>query len=287
MTLVVGLLSPNYVIQVSDRQLVTLEGDGSVRQREGEFNKAVLYCNVMAFAYCGLAEMGPRRQRTDLWMADRFNAVGHVDQGELLAHLVKEATERMKHPLFQRLSKAQRRHAFMAVGWAQIDGGGDLEPYLSLVSNFHAPERGGIELADARPEFQIAHQHRLGPGAVTYAFWIGADLTKREQKFLHDAVKDLDPRRSEYPHQAVRALVGQVRSVAGRLETVGKGLLVNILPREAAEDRGPNLMLAGGPEPGHQTFLYVPPDQDTAIVYGPTYACGGVQMANFEARGLR
>ena len=79
----------------------------------------------------------------------------------------------------------------------------------------------------------------------------------------------------------------QVRSVAARLEPVGRGLLVNVLPREAVEDRGPNIILAGEPQSDlRETFLYVPPGIGTRrVVYGPTYACGGVQgCSNFEAR---
>lgn len=284
MTFVVGLLSPNHIIQVSDRRLVTLEGDGSVRQREGEFNKAVLYCNLMAFAYCGLAEMGPRRQRTDLWMADGFNAAGEVDQGQLLADLGRRATERLRHPLFKRLAPSQRRHGFMAVGWAALDGSGRLEPYVSVLSNFSASSQGGAGRSEAESAFQIDLQDRLGNRGI-YATWMGAVLTDGERG-LFDEIDRLDPLANDFAERAVRILITQIRSVADRLETVGRGLLVNVIPREATRPRAGNLLLAGSPEEGEQTFLYVPPDQDTGVVYGPTYACGGVQMSNFEARGV-
>ena len=90
MTLVISLISRDHAIQISDRKLVWVESDGSIRDREGEFNKAVLYCKRIAFSYCGLAEAGPRRQRTDLWLADELRELGEVDQGALIVGLAEE-----------------------------------------------------------------------------------------------------------------------------------------------------------------------------------------------------
>jgi hypothetical protein len=55
MTLVMSLITESWAIQVSDRRLVWLGPDSVVSRKDDERNKAVLWCNRLAFAYTGLA----------------------------------------------------------------------------------------------------------------------------------------------------------------------------------------------------------------------------------------
>ena len=68
MTLVLNLITESWAIQVSDRRLVWLDR-GKIVRKDDERNKAVMWCNRLAFAYTGLAELGPMREPTDEWLA--------------------------------------------------------------------------------------------------------------------------------------------------------------------------------------------------------------------------
>ena len=69
---------PWLVIQVSDRRLVGVRDDRVVWRR-GKKNKAVLWCNRLAFAYTGLAELGEKR-RTDCFEAVETQETHRVHQ---------------------------------------------------------------------------------------------------------------------------------------------------------------------------------------------------------------
>jgi hypothetical protein len=63
---------------------------------------------------------------------------------------------------------------------------------------------------------------------------------------------------------------------------VGRGLLVNVIPRLAVE-RDSGFLIAGEYEADVPTFLYVDPGDAHGVLYGPTATCGGAVLANFKA----
>jgi hypothetical protein len=134
MTLIVSAATPDAVLQVSDRQFVWLRSDGTSQRHDDDANKALFYAGRIAFAFTGLAEVGPRRQRTDLWMADVLEPVS--GQAEALQALATAATERFQHPLIKRHPPALRAHEFVGVGWTRFPPDHDhFEPYIAVVSN--------------------------------------------------------------------------------------------------------------------------------------------------------
>ena len=56
MTLVITAIFPTVVLQASDRRVTYLQG-GRTISADNERNKAVLYCNRVAFSYTGAAEI--------------------------------------------------------------------------------------------------------------------------------------------------------------------------------------------------------------------------------------
>jgi hypothetical protein len=56
MTLVVSMLTHDYVVQVSDRCMTFERGDGAVRFEDGH-NKAVLFERRIAFGYTGAGQI--------------------------------------------------------------------------------------------------------------------------------------------------------------------------------------------------------------------------------------
>lgn len=281
MTLVLSLLSPECVVQVSDRRLVWFDQAGQIRRRDDEKNKSVLWCHRMAFAYTGLAELGMER-RTDLWLANRMAeweatvSGPSVDQGELVVAIRDKATEYFRGPRISRIPADQRRHAFVGVGWGKIEGAAEYAPYSVVIANF-------VGSGPARERF-IWDGARL-EGDDGHLSWFGQDLTADEQRFAQDRLRTLDPYSTGYADHASAIMGETIRAVAHRSEAVGRGLLITVLPRGSlpATKGGGGFLLAGSSEPDTQTFLYVAPDDTQGVQYGPTYTCGGRLMTNFAA----
>ena len=137
MTLIISVLTEDAVLQASDRRLVWLEPDGSFRPRDDDRNKAVMFGKRMVFAYTGLANLGPRKQKTDDWLAQVLhNCREDGDQGDILDSLARETTARLQHDLYANLPAAQRGHEFSVVGWAAFpDSKPSFRPYFAWVSN--------------------------------------------------------------------------------------------------------------------------------------------------------
>src|SRR4051794_20829200 len=134
MTLMISVITDKAVLQVSDRRLIWLEADGSTRPMNDNKNKAVVFGKRMVFAYTGLANLGPRRQRTDEWLAEEIRQAiqGPGSQDEILEHIARKATERLQHHLCASLPTVQRGHEFVACGWAHFLDfePGEFRPYV-------------------------------------------------------------------------------------------------------------------------------------------------------------
>jgi hypothetical protein len=92
MTMVLNCMTPEFVVQVSDRRLTY--PDGSVA--DDRANKAVMYCGHFFIGYTGLAVLGdptlPRGARTDWWIADVLSPAD-LEPSEAFNHLASEATK--------------------------------------------------------------------------------------------------------------------------------------------------------------------------------------------------
>jgi hypothetical protein len=285
MTLILSLLTEHEVVQVSDRRFTFSRPDGSVVSRNDERNKAVLFCGRVLFGFAGRGDLGVKRS-TDFWLADRICKVlgesPNADHGTLLAGIAESAST-----LFSRAYRGQRQ-AFVAVGWARF---GDnvrrspvtpeqFTPYLARISNFHGND--GAELATVNAEFSVfLHMQPAGGG---YVLDVPRHLSDEERRRLVKDLRDADRARSV--NELVEILGDQVRAVADRDSGVGRGLMISVLPRAALGDASALTVLAGGPNPEAQSFLYVPPSGDTAVQLGPVATCGQGVAAGFRAEPI-
>jgi hypothetical protein len=292
MTLILSVLTRDCVIQVSDRRLVSLDTGCAV---EDERNKTVLWCGRLSFGFTGLANLGVEQGRTDLWLAETLASVEtavlsgdltveRFDQRQLLEQLAARCTTEFRRMTIAELDPQMRRHAFVAVGWARFDEETDFAPYLAHVSNVYSPDLS--PLREPSEEF-VVWWKRLEPSDDGFFFAEGQGYDEEETTAtvqllgaLWDAYKD--------PAVIVEALVEKVRGkAAAPRSAVGKGMLVNVLPRGALrEEASGRMVLLSEPLADQQTFMYLP--SDTAlpgVAYGPTYTCGGSITADFQAIG--
>lgn len=269
MTLVLSLITESWAIQVSDRKQVWQRADGEIVREDDNENKAVLWCNRLAFAYAGLGELGPKREATDEWLsrelAEWWVEAGEIEQGQdaVVAAIAERATVAINRaPLVASIPAHQRRHAFVGVGWARFDQRGGMVPYIVQIHNH--PTSTDLA-APAEEEFGSAIL-RLPEDRNIFVNWMGQELQDRE-KVLLEELKRGDPSSRAYGEHAVGVMVSIVRSVAERNEFVGRGLLVNCLPCWAIRPGDTSaFLIASGPLAENLTFLYLPADSDDLVV---------------------
>jgi hypothetical protein len=285
-TFVLSALTQHEVIQVSDRRLSSWR-NGQLVDSDDEKNKAVLFCGRLMFGVTGVAELG-HEGRTDLWLAERICDVIReskpTSQSEILLGLAGKATRLFAQPGYQ-----GRAHAFVGAGWGRFnphdpDAPGEphkFQPYVPLISNFH----------DSSGEEQTTVSD-------TFSVWVGALQEGKGGVFVFEAPRHLSPDEKTrliaelaYANRArdrdamVNAMAGAVIAVAERDEGVGKGLMINCLPRSSLGSPPRIMALASMPSDA-QTFLYVPPSGDTVVQLGPVTTCGGGISKDFRAEPL-
>lgn len=228
------------------------------------------------------------REPTDEWLArelaESWTAAGGADQsqGAVVAAIAGRATAAMKRPRIARtIPPHQRRHAFVGVGWARFQGKEGMEPYIAQIHNL--PQASGHKAPAVADEFEVAILRLPEGDKRVFVNWIGQELDEPARALL-DELKRGDPRSREYGVHAAGVLVEIVRTVAAGNDLVGRGLLINSLPRWAIHPgQSETLLLASGPTDDNLSFLHLPHDEDSTIIHGPRYVCEGRQMANFKA----
>lgn len=279
---------------MSDRRLVKqATGAGEAEFEDDESNKAVLWRGRLAFAYSGLADLGEHR-RTDLWLANALAAIPEeargvpgphiLDQRYLLERLADHCTEEFRRTTIQSLDTEMRRQAFVAVGWARFDGEEHFSPYLACVSNLYARE-DPVPLRNPADEFSF-WVRRLDASEGGYFYAEGQRLGDEEQAALVQRLGALDAA-FPGPDPLIEALIETVREKADAPHSlVGRGLLVNVLPRlSVVAGQSDSMVLLGPPLPDRQTFLYLRSDQGAPDEwYGPTFVGDGMVMSGFTVR---
>lgn len=259
MTLVLTCLTKEYVLQVSDRRLTWPNG----RVADDNANKAVLLANQMAFAYTGRARVGP--ERTDVWLAHVLRDMSHGPAAaanglEVIVSLGRRATEASRGvPL------SQARLAFVAAGFARLAAGEPLRPYVSFISNALTDQLDWLPAAE--PTFVGRTLVKANDRQNYFCPSAGERLLPEEVRSLSRSLRRIVDHETG-PEPAADVMVETIRKVAKRTRTVGEDLLVNCLPRAAAEAESWALR-ATRPNLEGPTFLNVVAGQDDGVHRAP------------------
>ncbi|MBW4703806.1 hypothetical protein [Micromonospora sp. RL09-050-HVF-A] len=272
MTLIATLASNSVVVQVSDRRISLLHPDGSTELRDDVTNKAVLYENRATLSFTGLAEL--EGQTTDLWIAQRLAAAPNLNDG--LEKLTNDLTV-----LFRRRPYRGHSHSIVMTGWKR-NGSDEPTPFSGLVSN----------------QFEVGKGWRASPSADFDWF---VEMARPELPTLIFA-PDLVPRtsaRALYRQllrvksqglnvaNAVDLIAGEIRSVADYRPTVGRELMVSVLPKSAVP-LGPVTelsVISGHANSDTPTFCSLSASGDQ-VAYGPTMIMNGMIISGFQARPI-
>jgi len=269
-TLILGCATQKHAVQVSDRRLVTPDG----QLFDDDTNKAVLFCGRMALSYTGLAELDGKR--TDLWLTEVLSSC------QSLSDAVYAIRDRSTS-IFQSIALPPqlKRHAFVGVGWSRRSAEEPYRPMLCSISNAQDDELNWIPVP--REEFRVRvfllqESHRLGFMSAGQSLDVRDTISLR-RNLLRCAARGIGPR------SLLKLLVSAIDKVAATNPTVGRNLLSISLPLEAVGS--PDLFVVSAPpSESSLSFLYMPVGSGRVIQYGPSFVCQGVVMTNFQAGPL-
>jgi hypothetical protein len=263
MTLIVSVVGPGLVFQVSDRRVTVVAPDGTRSVREEPAIKSVVFCNRAIFGFSGYAEL--ERTRTDLWIADRL----------VEANSVADGLDRIRARLDRVWTGPRYEFGSSVVGVGYLlDNSAAKDPFIALVSNQFAD---GEWLETRQPTFSTTLMRFANEIAVFAApGWLQEDAITDLKQQLGTA-RDLE--------SAVSAVVASIREVAREHLEVGADLILSILPQSSAGDRESVLRgsLDGRLSVESPTFHYLP-EHASSVVFGPTFVCGGSVSTDFSVR---
>lgn len=274
MTLVLSALTATHVYQVSDKRITSLR-DGAVL--DDDRVKAVQYCNQMAFAYTGLAEL--QRRPFHEWLVDALAA---------RASSLEDAVNHLRTALTDEFSKislspAQKRHAVVGVGWAQLDDEEILSSFQIVVSNALGPDHRWEPVAG--PAFRVwAVERKNRP---VYVSTVGApmptEVLVRLERDITNAIQ-----RAATPHDIIRLLALAARRTAHQNSAVGSEMIAMVLPRDSVvsnsgELRGPP-GLTSERSWSSPAFFHLSANPDLLTYTTPAFTCHGFVVYGGEMR---
>jgi len=272
MTLIGTLVSHSVIVQVSDRRISLVRSDGSVQLRDDITNKAVLYENRAALAYTGLAQL--EDEPTDMWLARRLVAASNLNDG--LEKLSEDLTG-----LFRRRPYRGIRHSVVVAGWKR-NGPHPPTGFSGLVSNHFQP--GGKWLQSPAKRFdwfvEMAKPH------VPTLVFVPNLMPRRSMIALYRQLLRVKARGLNVVN-AVILMAEAIQSVAEFRPTVGRELMVSVLPRSAVPRTHvtPGYVIQGNINPETPTFFNITASGDR-VAYGPTIVMNDTIMSGFQLRSL-
>jgi len=267
-TLILSHITRDYVLQVSDRRLVSLP---DLKPKHDDATKAVLYGLHTTFGYTGLAHLRrsakvcDRRNKpgepvaTHMWLVEVLNLYPNS-----LEHALVAIQEEMN---FVTLVSYLPKHAFIGVGWIDKGPGTPIEPAIHEIANIDSKfqrtdrfQRYSIVLQKDQPF--LTHWSSPGPEKIVMKT---ARLIRRRM------------RRGGAPSEIAGILREAVREVAKEDTTVGRGVLVTCVPKKQALDDAAGKgwsITAVAPNLESFSFLHFPAKHEIGLAHGPAIAIG-------------
>jgi hypothetical protein len=270
MTLVLSCITPNYVIQVSDRRLTWATGPQAGKTADDDSNKALVVCNSLVVAYTGLAQVGGLK--TDEWLLDVAGSVIPYNPERVCQAIALRATSEFRNFI---LAKSLKRHAFLISGWARFhQRDAPLEPFSVAISN--ALNQTWQWLAEAKESFSY-----FGKRLDTDPFRldsVGQHLPNRIHKQLVRRIRTYI-NRERGPEAYIQLLASAIRDTSSVNPLVGRNLMAIALPLPAlSSNQGLTIPLKFPVSSKQPVALYLPSSSTEPVLYGPNYTCNGLDI---------
>ena len=269
MTLILTCLTYDHILQVADRRLTLADGTLMV----DDTNKAVFYCGRVAVSYTGPAQM--EGKPTAEWIGWCMKDASEIEPA--MNQIAKQAEE-----LFRKTNLY--KFAVVAAGWATLRGAQPPLPYVAVASNFMTDS---WNWEDSPSEHMVVRANFLPRNIPYFVFAAGQNLTAQEDAQLKRSVGRAV--QSGTPATSLAGLLGDaLRFIANgsdkRAKRIGKGMIIHLLSRKAAEE-GRRDILAGLTPDAH-SFLYISSNDRTDPFQGAVIACQGQLLTGFTGGSL-
>jgi hypothetical protein len=278
-TLIISAISPKWAMQASDRRVSVLSAAGEVVDTKEERNKAIFVAERMTFAYTGHADVGGTD--TAEWFQAQLGRA--LSDGRSVDEALQEAAD-MAAQYFRALPPHvdERAHAFVGVGWTDADVHARIPFIVSLANSIEEDGRWREPPGD---QF-LRHRQTLGPHDPLLLFVSPPLLTDEAVGHLAARIGS-HLQDSDDPAPVGRMLIQAIRDEADTPgSVVGKGVMLNNLPRAPGPPSGDVMLIGGLPQRDVRTFTYVPAGVWEGRYLGPlVVSSDGSQMSNFVASG--
>ncbi|MEV6095248.1 hypothetical protein [Nocardia sp. NPDC051981] len=270
MTLIQTLVTPNHILQVSDRRLT--RGDGTIFA--DSHNKAVSWCGEMAIGFTGLAFIDrAQRKPVSEWIAEMLCDVAGVEEGvEKLRKGAEDAIARLP------ASWPDKRLTIVMTGFFDDPAGLRLSVTYKI-SNFEQREKIWPR---HQPNFFRTIYHDPTSADVMYYVTAGASLDLWHQRVINKRIFRV-ARGPQDVNRLVRLMVALQRHVSGSNGTVGTDAMVISLPKNPVS-RG--MILSQIDSVGLTTdaamFSYIADGGFVPERFGPHWVCGGTAFADVK-----
>lgn len=273
MTLILSCLTPEYIVQVSDRRLTMPNGEIF----DDSANKAIVFLGHACIAYTGIAAIGS--QRTDEWITNQL-----VGQPSL-----EQAINRLKDALNQTIPRLRvpNKHLTVVIDWWGMPTPDS--PYTSsstILTNAYdpvtrspskMPQRSFVLNTHALPEGKGYAFAPYGQNSdfVRYKQGLSADIYESMVKRLYRAARRLgNDSAIADPIVLSRFMEEAVLTVASKNRSVGKNLMVATLYNPTVERNQEKC----------NTFVYRGWGRTDRVVYAPTIISPAMTVMGLQIR---
>lgn len=218
MTQIMTCLTAGHIIQAVDTRLSYTDG-----RRDDKAIKMLAFRYGATFSYTGIARCGGHK--TDEWLRRIMTSSGTFE--EVLSRIQRDA------PNLVRFAPPKYRHlAVVAASFIPSQDGPLYIPVLFVISNFH--DIRCEQTAKAERSFGRLH-HVFDVQKPVEFHWAGQDLSKKTNltlaRYLKQAIRRVSGRPT--PHTLAKILVQGIRRTAEEEGSVGRNVLVTIVPNRS------------------------------------------------------
>lgn len=218
MTLIISVLTDQYVALVSDRRVTWREGN-QTKRREDTDTKTFNLFGQFLMGFTGLARIG--KWRIERWAMEIFQDVPAEQYFNVITREITAVFNKAGAP-------GNIPHAFHAVGYATRQPGGTIYPLNVTISN-SLDERGIFSPSALGTEFRI-HIEDLGNRRQLIRS-VGCPMRDTTISALSHRIRVITRGDATNPKLAIGPLVMALRDTARINKNVGSAVLFASLPR--------------------------------------------------------
>jgi hypothetical protein len=271
MTLILAVLTDEYVALASDRRVTERRGTRITRQEDTD-TKTFNICGHFLMGFTGLARIDGHR--IERWVVDVLAGVDAKDYFKALRGEIDSAFRRLGHA-------GLIPHAFLAVGFAGVRSAGDLRP-LSIVISNSLDEQGRFSPTALGSNFKI-HSEPLG-NRRQQVLTVGWPVRDDDVATLDYRVRVAARGEPKNPALSLAPLVLALRATADRSrDHVGHSVLYASLPRKTVP--APYVSAGKLDARNQPTSLFLPQrvrSARAADIYMPAIVCPELSMIGLQ-----